>query len=74
MTKDFFNPSKAISICYECGKVIPPSDCLCHECQMESVDPLDLDPVAITIIVLCTLGIGVITPLAWILFKIVIGR
>ena len=73
MTRAFHDPSEPVGIC-GCGSIIPPSEDQCASCQVESADPMDLDPVAIAVIVICTLGAGILAPLTWNLFEIWRGR
>ena len=73
MTRAFHDPSEPVGIC-GCGAIIPPSDDQCASCQAESADPLDLDPVMIAVLIICTLGAGILAPLTWNLFEIWRGR
>ena len=74
MIRAFHDPSEPVGICSDCGEIIRPSEYLCPECQAESADPLDLDPVAIAVLIICTLGAGILAPLTWNLFEIWRGR
>ena len=69
MTRAFHDPSEPVGIC-GCGSIIPPSDDKCASCQAEGEDPVNLDPVAIAVLIVCTVGIGILAPLTWNLFKI----
>ena len=73
MTRAFHDPSTPVGIC-GCGAIIPPSDDQCASCQAESADPLDLDPVAIAVLIICTLGAGILVPLIYSTIKIIGGQ
>ena len=68
--KAFFDPATPVGVCSNCGEIIRPSEDICQECLAGGVDPLDLDPVAIAVIIVCTVGVGILIPLTWNLFKI----
>ena len=74
MTRAFHDPSEPVGICSDCGEIIRPSEYLCPECQAESADPLDLDPVAIAVLIICTVGAGILVPLIYSTIKIIGGR
>ena len=67
--KAFFDPATPVGIC-GCGEIIAPHEEACPDCMAGGVDPLDLDPVAIAVLVICTVGVGILIPLTWNLFKI----
>ena len=69
MTRAFHDPSEPVGIC-GCGEVIHPSEDICPECLAGGADPLDLDPVMIAVLIICTVGIGILAPLTWNLFEI----
>ncbi len=66
----FFDPSEPVGVCH-CGEVIHPSEAVCPECQAQGADPLDLDPVMIAVLVVLTVGSGILIPLIYSSLKIV---
>ena len=68
----FHDPSTPVGIC-GCGEVIHPSDDICPECLAGGADPMDLDPVAIAVLIVCTVGAGILVPLIYSTIKIVGG-
>ena len=72
--KAFFDPATPVGVCSNCGEIIRPSDDICLECQVDTADPLDLDPVMIAVLIICTVGAGILAPLTWNLFEIWRGR
>ena len=73
MTRAFFDPATPVGIC-SCGEVIHPSEDICPECLAGGADPLDLDPVMIAVLIVFTVGIGILAPLVWNLIQIWRGR
>ena len=73
MTRAFHDPSEPVGIC-GCGSIIPPSEDQCASCQVESADPMDLDPVAIAVLIVATVGIGILAPLCYSTIKIIGGK
>ena len=69
MIRAFHDPSTPVGIC-GCGSIIPPSNDQCASCQAEGEDPVNLDPVAIAVLIICTVGAGILAPLTWNLFEI----
>ncbi len=71
--KAFHDPSTPVGIC-GCGEIISPSEDQCASCHVESVDPMDLDPVMIAVLIVCTLGAGILVPLIYSTLKIIGGQ
>ena len=71
--KAFFDPATPVGIC-SCGEVIHPSEDICPECLAGGTDPLDLDPVMIAVLIVCTLGAGILVPLIYSTLKIIGGQ
>ena len=74
MIRAFHDPSEPVGICSDCGEIIRPSEYLCPSCQAESADPMDLDPVAIAVLIVCTVGAGILVPLIYSTIKIIGGK
>ena len=73
MIRAFFDPATPVGIC-GCGEIIRPSEDICQECLAGGVDPMDLDPVAIAVIIVCTVGVGILVPLIYSTLKIIGGQ
>ena len=67
--KAFHDPSTPVGVC-GCGEIIAPHEESCPDCLSGSADPVNLDPVMIAVLIICTLGAGILVPLTWNLFKI----
>ena len=73
MIRAFHDPSTPVGIC-GCGSIIPPSDDKCASCQAVGEDPVNFDPVMIAVLIVCTLGAGILVPLIYSTIKIIGGR
>ena len=69
MIRAFFDPATPVGIC-GCGEIIAPHEDVCPDCMAGGVDPLDLDPVMIAVLIICTVGVGILAPLVWNLIQI----
>ena len=73
MIRAFHDPSTPVGIC-GCGEVIHPSEDICPDCLSGSADPVNLDPVMIAVLIVCTLGAGILVPLIYSTLKIIGGQ
>ena len=69
----FYDPSEPVSVCH-CGEVIHPSENSCADCIADGASPIDLDPVMIAVLIVCTLGAGILVPLIYSTLKIIGGQ
>lgn len=67
------DPSTPVGIC-GCGEIIQPSEERCWECVKEGVDPVDLTPMAMALVLLFLAGSLLLSPLVWSLWTIWRGR
>ena len=73
MTRAFFDPATPVGVC-GCGEIIAPHEDICPDCLASGADPLDLDPVMIAVLIVCTLGAGILVPLIYSTLKIIGGQ
>ena len=73
MIRAFHDPSTPVGVC-GCGEIIAPHEDICPDCLASGADPLDLDPVMIAVLIVCTLGAGILVPLIYSTIKIIGGR
>ena len=73
MTRAFLDPATPVGIC-GCGKIIAPHEDLCPECLASGADPVNFDPVAIAVLIVATVGIGILAPLCYSTIKIIGGK
>ena len=69
MIRAFHDPSTPVGVC-ACGEVIDPREQTCPECLASGVAPINLDPVAVAVTVLCLIGVMILSPLVFSLFQI----
>ena len=72
MSRAFFDPSTPVGVC-GCGEIIAPHEDICPYCLARTADPVNLDPVMIAVLIICTIGIGLLVPLCYSTIKIVGG-
>ena len=73
MIRAFFDPATPVGVC-GCGEIIAPHEEACLGCQSKGRGPVNLDPVMIAVLIICTVGAGILAPLTWNLFEIWRGR
>ena len=73
MIRAFHDPSTPVGVC-GCGEIIAPHEDICPDCLASGADPLDLDPVMIAVLIVCTLGAGILVPLIYSTLKIIGGQ
>ena len=73
MTRAFFDPATPVGIC-GCGEIIAPHEEVCLGCQCEGSEPVNLDPVMIAVLIICTVGAGILVPLIYSTIKIIGGK
>ena len=73
MIRAFHDPSTPVGIC-GCGEIIAPHEDICPDCLASGADPVNLDPVMIAVLIVCTLGAGILVPLIYSTLKIIGGQ
>ena len=73
MIRAFHDPATPVGVC-GCGEIIAPHEDICPDCLASAAVPVNLDPVMIAILIICTAGIGILVPLTWGLIQIWRGR